>query len=129
MATWFGSVPLLAYCLGRGLGVEQPAGRRLAILALGASGALGLAWAENGGDFSGMQLGLGELGFLFGCVASALYPVLSKWVLANGTLPRQAGLRTFWSLIAGPLLIGLMGFLWERPASLLRMNKIGRGAT
>ncbi len=122
MATLFVSVPLLAYCLGRGLGVEQPAGRLLAILALGASGALGLAWAENGGDFSGMQFGLGELGFFFGCVASALYPVLSKWGLANGTLPRQAGLRTFWSLIAGALLIGLMGFIWERPASLLRMN-------
>ena len=79
MATLFVSVPLLAYCLGRGLGVEQRAGRLLAILALGASGALGLAWAENGGDFSGMQLGFGELGFFFGCVASALYPVLSKW--------------------------------------------------
>src|SRR5690606_40057798 len=58
MATLFVSVPLLAYCLGRGLGVEQPAGRLLAVLALGASGALGLAWAENGGNFAGMQLGL-----------------------------------------------------------------------
>ncbi|MCC8344709.1 DMT family transporter [Pseudomonas stutzeri] len=122
MATLFVSVPLLAYCLGRGLGVEQRAGRLLAILALGASGALGLAWAENGGDFSGMQLGFGELGFFFGCVASALYPVLSKWGLANGSLPTQAGLRTFWSLVAGAVLIGLMGAIWERPAALLHMN-------
>ncbi|MBE7927662.1 MULTISPECIES: DMT family transporter [Pseudomonadaceae] len=122
MATLFVSVPLLAYCLGRGLGVEQPAGRLLAVLALGASGALGLAWAENGGNFAGMQLGLGELGFFFGCVASALYPVLSKWGLARGVLPKQAGLRTFWSLVCGAVLIGLMGLLWESPGTLLRMN-------
>ncbi|MBE7376289.1 DMT family transporter [Pseudomonas lopnurensis] len=122
MATLFVSVPLLAYCLGRGLGVEQPAGRLLAILALGASGALGLAWAENGGDFAGMQLGFGELGFFLGCVASALYPVLSKWGLARGVLPKQAGLRTFWSLVTGATLIGLLGLLWETPQTLLRMN-------
>lgn len=122
MATLFVSVPLLAYCLGRGLGVEQPAGRLLAILALGAGGALGLTWAENGGDFAGMQLGLGELGFFLGCVASALYPVLSKWGLARGVLPKQAGLRTFWSLISGAVLIGLMGLLWEAPQALLKMN-------
>lgn len=122
MATLFVSVPLLAYCLGRGLGVEQPAGRLLAILALGAGGALGLAWAENGGDFAGMQLGLGELGFFLGCVASALYPVLSKWGLARGVLPKQAGLRTFWSLISGAVLISLMGLLWEAPQALLKMN-------
>jgi len=122
MATLFVSVPLLAYGLGRGLGVEQPAGRLLAILGLGACGALGLAWAENGGDFAGMQLGLGELGFFFGCVASALYPVLSKWGLARAMLPRQAALRTFWSLVCGAALIGLMGVLWETPQSLLRLN-------
>jgi len=122
MATLFVSVPLLAYCLGRGFGVEQPAGRLLAILALGACGALGLAWAENGGNFAGMQLGLGELGFVMGCVASALYPVLSKWGLARGALPRQAGLRTFWSLVCGAALIGLMGLLWETPQALLGMN-------
>ncbi len=122
MATLFVSVPLLAYCLGRGLGVERRAGRLLAILALGALGALGLAWAENGGDFSSMGLGLGELGFFLGCVASALYPVLSKWGLARNRLPAQAGLRTFWSLLCGAALIGLAGLLWETPAELLRMD-------
>lgn len=122
MATLFVSVPLLAYGLGRGLGVEQPAGRLLAILALGATGALGLAWAENGGHFDGLQLGTGELWFFIGCIASALYPVLSKWGLARGTLPREAGLRTFWSLATGALLIGLLGLGLETPASLLRMR-------
>ena len=52
MATLFVSVPLLAYCIGRGLGVEQAAGRLLAILALGAFGALGLAVAESDGNLS-----------------------------------------------------------------------------
>lgn len=122
MATLFVSVPLLAYCIGRGLGVEQPAGRLLAILVLGAAGALGLAWAENGGDFSGLQLGLGELGFFFGCVASALYPVLSKWGLQRGWLASQAGLRTFWSLIIGAVLIGTLGLVSEDADALLRMT-------
>lgn len=122
MATLFVSVPLLAYCIGRGLGVEQPAGRLLAILVLGALGALGLAWAENGGDFKGLQLGLGELGFFFGCVASALYPVLSKWGLQRGWLASQAGLRTFWSLITGAVLIGTLGLLSEDAGTLLTMT-------
>lgn len=122
MATLFVSVPLLAYCIGRGLGVEQPAGRLLAILALGAVGALGLAWAENGGHFSGLQLGFGELGFFFGCVASALYPVLSKWGLQRGWLAPQAGLRTFWSLLIGAVLIGTLGLVSEDAGALLRMT-------
>lgn len=122
MATLFVSVPLLAYCIGRGLGVEQPAGRLLAILALGASGALGLAWAENGGDFTGLQLGRGEVVFFLGCVASALYPVLSKWGLHRGWLAPQAVLRTFWSLLIGALLIGTLGLFWERPGSLAYMT-------
>lgn len=122
MATLFVSVPLLAYCIGRGLSVEQPAGRLLAILALGAVGALGLAWAENGGDFNGLQLGFGELGFFFGCVASALYPVLSKWGLQRGWLAPQAGLRTFWSLLVGAVLIGTLGLVSEDAGALLRMT-------
>ncbi len=122
MATLFVSVPLLAYCIGRGLGVEQAAGRLLAILALGAFGALGLAIAENNGDLSELKFGFGELAFFFGCIASALYPVLSKWGLHRGVLARQAGLRTFWSLFMGAILIGMLGLIWEQPAALMRMD-------
>lgn len=122
MATLFVSVPLLAYCIGRGLGVEQPAGRLLAILALGAFGALGLALAESNGDFAELKIGLGELAFFFGCIASAMYPVLSKWGLQRGILARQAGLRTFWSLLMGAVLIAMLGFVWEQPATLMRMD-------
>ena len=122
MSTLFVSVPLLAYCIGRGLGVEQPAGKLLAILALGAAGAMALAWAENGGAFSGLQLGFGELAFFFGCVASALYPVLSKWGLQRGWLAEQAGLRTFWSLTTGAVLIGVLGLLNENAATLYRLT-------
>lgn len=122
MATLFVSVPLLAYCLGRGLGVERPAGRLLAILALGAFGALGLALAENNGDLAELNFGVGELAFFFGCIASALYPVLSKWGLHRGVLAPQAGLRTFWSLLIGAILIATLGFIWEQPATLARMD-------
>ena len=122
MSTLFVSVPLLAYCIGRGLGIEQPAGKLLAILALGAFGALGLAWAENGGNFAGLELGLSEGVFFLGCVASALYPVLSKWGLHRGWLARQAVLRTFWSLLIGAVLIGVLGLVWERPGALAYMT-------
>ncbi len=122
MATLFVSVPLLAYCIGRGLGVEQAAGRLLAILALGAFGALGLAVAESNGDLSELKFGLGELAFFFGCIASALYPVLSKWGMQRGVLARQAGLRTFWSLFMGAILIGILGLIWEQPTALMRMD-------
>jgi drug/metabolite transporter (DMT)-like permease len=104
------------------LGVERPEGRLLAILALGALGALGLALAENNGDFEELKLGFGELAFFFGCIASALYPVLSKWGLQHGVLAQQAGLRTFWSLLAGAVLIGMLGLMFEEPAGLARMN-------
>lgn len=122
MATLFVSVPLLAYCIGRGLGVERPAGSLLAILALGAFGALGLAVAESNGNLDELKFGLGELAFFFGCIASALYPVLSKWGLHRGVLAQQAGLRTFWSLLAGAVLIGMLGLIWEDPAALAQMN-------
>lgn len=122
MATLFVSVPLLAYCMGRGLGVEQPAGRLVAILAVGAIGAIGLAWAENGGNFTGLEVGRGEGVFFLGCVASALYPVLSKWGLRRGWLASQAVLRTFWSLLIGALLIAAMGLAWERPGALAYMT-------
>ena len=122
MATLFVSVPLLAYCIGRGLGVEQPAGRLLAILALGALGALGLAVAENNGDLTQLKFGFGELAFFFGCIASAMYPVLSKWGLQRGVLAPQAGLRTFWSLLMGAMLIGALGLVWEQPEALARMD-------
>lgn len=122
MATLYVSVPLLAYGLGRGLGVERPAVRLLAILSLGAVGALGLAWAESGGRLDALGFGTGEAAFFAGCVASALYPVLSKWGLARGWLSPAAALRTFWSLVAGAVLIGLLGLIVEPLQSLAAMT-------
>lgn len=122
MATLYVTVPLLAYGLGRGIGVEPRAGPLLALLALGAAGALALAWAESGGGLSGLRFGVGEAAFFAGCVASALYPVISKWGLARGWLPQNAAVRTFWSLVAGSVLIGLMALLLERPQLLAAMT-------
>lgn len=122
MAALYVSVPLLAYGLGRGLGVEPRAGRLLGILALGAAGALGLAWAETGGRLDSLQFGLGEAAFFAGCIASALYPVLSKWGLRHGHLSDSAALRTFWSLVAGGVLIGALGLIFESPRALAAMT-------
>ncbi|WP_230086321.1 DMT family transporter [Halomonas sp. 328] len=118
MATLFVSVPLLAYLIGLPFGVER-LGRWLpATLALGALGALGLALAEARGEASGLAFGRGEAVFFLGCVASACYPVLSKWGLSRGWLPESAALRTFWSLACGALLVGVAGLLLESPVRL-----------
>lgn len=122
MSTLYVSVPLLAYGLGRLFGVERRAGGLLAILALGAAGALALAWAGKAGQAGGLQLGAGETAFFLGCLGSALYPVLTKWGLARGWLPDGAGVRTFWSLVVGAALVGLMGLAAEAPRALAAMT-------
>src|SRR5690606_6171849 len=91
MAVLFVSVPLLAYGLGRGFGVERPAPALLGCLLLGALGALGLAWAESRESGQALQPGQGELLFFVGCLCSALYPVLSKWGLEP--VPGRPGQR------------------------------------
>src|SRR5690625_4346265 len=118
------SVPLIAYSLGLFLRVEAPAFALPAILALGAAGGLALAWAQGGRSFLGIALGPGEAVFFAGCIASALYPVLSKWGLLRGWISRDALQRTFWSLVMGGLLIALMGALLEEHAALLSMRSL-----
>ena len=91
-----------------GLGVEQRAGRLLAILALGASGALGWPgpkWRRLLRDAAGLR----RAGFLLRLRRLGALSGAQQMGLANGSLPTQAGLRTFWSLVAGAVLIGLMG--------------------
>lgn len=122
MATLYVSVPLLAYGFGRALAVERPAGRLLAVLALGAAGALGLAWAGNT-DAEGLRFGPAEGLFFLGCVATALYPVLSKWGLKHGWLSQNAALRTFWSLAVGGGLIGALGLSVEPIQAFVRMTR------
>ncbi|MFC6486591.1 DMT family transporter [Nitratireductor sp. GCM10026969] len=122
MATLYVSVPLLAYGLGRMIGVERPDGGLLAALALGAAGALWLAWVGNSGGNGGLQFSLGEAAFFLGCVASALYPVLSKWGIKRGWLSDSAALRTFWSLLAGGVLIGLLGLAFEPTQALAHLT-------
>ena len=122
MATIYVSVPLLAYFLGRLIGVERRAGSLMALLALGAAGALGLALAQAGGQLDALQFGSGEVAFLIGCFASASYPVLSKWGLQRGWLSEQAAFRSFWSLLAGSVLVAVLGFISESPQQLLRMT-------
>jgi drug/metabolite transporter (DMT)-like permease len=122
MATLYVSVPLLAYFLGRAFGVERRASQLLGILILGAMGALGLAWAESGGQTAKLQFGLAEAVFFVGCLASALYPVLSKWGLNNGWLSLSAELRTFWSLLTGSLLVALAGLVVEDTQLLISLT-------
>ncbi len=113
MATLYVSVPLLAYFLGRLIGVEKRAHGLLIILMLGASGALALAWAGADGRLNGMNFGVGEAAYFLGCIASAFYPVLSKWGLKEELLSPRADIRTFWSLISGGVLVAVLALLSE----------------
>ncbi len=89
---------------------------------MGAVGALGLACAETGGQLSELQFGLAEAAFFVGCVASALYPVLSKFGLNRGWLSPRAEVRTFWSLLTGSVLICTLGLIGEVPQHLTSMT-------
>ncbi|WP_244439703.1 DMT family transporter [Nitratireductor aquibiodomus] len=122
MSALFVTMPLIAYGLGRMLGVEPRAGGLLAILGLGALGALALAMAQTGGDLAQLQFGWNEVLFFVGCIASALYPVLSKWGLARNLLSKDAAARTFWSLAGGGVLIALAGVTFEPVDALSRMQ-------
>ncbi|MFT4728013.1 MAG: drug/metabolite transporter (DMT)-like permease [Granulosicoccus sp.] len=124
MATLYVSVPLLAYYLGRLFGVERRAVPLLGILILGAVGALWLAMAENGGQLSDLQFGIAEAAFFVGCIASALYPVLSKLGLNRGWLSPRAEVRTFWSLLTGSVIVGLLGLSLEMPQQLVSMTLV-----
>ncbi|HZH02543.1 MAG TPA: DMT family transporter [Myxococcaceae bacterium] len=115
-------VPFLAYCLGRGFRVEPPRGRLVGILALGASGALGLAGAERGGRSGGLHLGSAEAVYFAGCFAIAFYPVLSTWGLAHRWISERASARTFWSLVVGGVLVGALGLMRETPQALARFT-------
>jgi drug/metabolite transporter (DMT)-like permease len=122
MAVLYVSVPFLAYCLGRGFQVEQRSGQLLGILALGACGALGLAWAENGGGFRGvpgaLHIGAPEIVYFAGCIGLALYSVLNRWGLSRQWLSERAAVRTFWSLLAGAVQVGALGLIAENAQTL-----------
>ncbi len=120
LATIYVSVPLIAYLLGRALHVEQNSPRLVAILATGAIGALALIWAQSSAEIG--KFGIGEAGFLLACIGSASYPVLSKLGLERGWLSEHAELRTFWSLVAGSVLIGLLALIIETPRDIMNMN-------
>lgn len=122
MATLFVTVPLLAFLLGLGFGVERLAWRLPLILGLGAAGALGLAFAESLVQGGRLQFGIGEAVFFLGCLSTALYPVLSRWGLASGRLPESAAVRTFWSLGLGGALVGLAGLAIEPVGRLAAMR-------
>jgi drug/metabolite transporter (DMT)-like permease len=120
------SVPFLAYCIGLLFGVEEASTGLVGILVLGASGALGLAWAERGSGFGGIQrgfhFGAADAVFFVGCLGLALYSVLSKWGLSRQLISQQAGIRTFWGLLIGAFLAATLGSVVEAPRALMRLT-------
>jgi drug/metabolite transporter (DMT)-like permease len=126
MTVLYVSVPFLAYGLGLGFRVEEPNKRLVGILALGACGSLGLAWAERGGGLgrvqAGLHLGISEAVFFVGCLGLALYSVLSRWALSRKWLSERAGVRTFWSLVAGAVQVGALALIEEKPQALATLK-------
>jgi drug/metabolite transporter (DMT)-like permease len=121
------SVPFLTYCLAIPFGVERRSIPMLGVLATGAFGALGLAWAENSirqhGSVTLLKLGVGIGVFFAGCIGMAFYAVISKWGIARHRLPGGAVPRTFWSLATAGVLAGVFGLLTEQPAALDHLDK------
>ncbi len=122
MATIYVAVPLIAYALGRALCVEQRSPRLIAILVIGACGALALTWADSIAQVGRLSIGIGEIAFLAASVGPALYPVLTKLGLKHGWLSDHAELRTFWNLIAGSAVTATIAMLIETPSDLLNMS-------
>jgi len=108
--------------MGRFFNVERKDLRMLAILLLGAVGALILAFVDAGRVHGNISFGIGEIVFFIGCVTSALYPVLTKYGMKKRLLSPSSVVRTFWSLFLGSLIMAVIGFIIESPSELLRMN-------
>lgn len=126
MTALYVSIPFLTYCLAVRFQVERPSNRLLIILAIGAIGALGLAWAEikvtRPIASSGLAIGPVEGVFFVGCIGLALYAVISKWGIVHGRLRDDAAARTFWSLATGGLIAGIAGLLSEKPTALVQLD-------
>ncbi|PWG63531.1 DMT family transporter [Sediminicurvatus halobius] len=122
MSVLYVSVPFLAYLFGRMLALEPRALDLPLILGAGAAGALALVWAEAASSGGSVRFALADAVFFAGCIGSALYPVLSKWGLERQLLSRSAAVRTFWSLAAGAVAIGVLGALAEGAGALARVT-------
>lgn len=125
MTVLYVSVPFLAYCLGVGLRVEQSSGSLVGVLALGACGSLGMAWAESSrtsGIPVGLHFGAGETVFFVGCLGLALYSVLSRWALSRQWLSVRASVRTFWSVVVGAVLVGALALVEDKPQALATLK-------
>lgn len=122
MATLYVTVPLLSYVLGRMFRVEKRNFMMLCVLFAGAFGALLLAIVDAGRVHGRISFGIGELVFFIGCIASGLYPVLTKYGLKKGVLSPSSLVRTFWSLFLGSIIMAVIGLFTESVSDLFRMN-------
>jgi len=103
VAALFVTLPSIAWLLARLVGIERSGLGRLAVLLVGATGALGLTLHGRSGGLSGF--GPGEWLFLAGCACSAAYSVSSRWFVVRDWLPESPLLATFWSLLIGACLM------------------------
>lgn len=122
MASLYAGVPLLTYGLGLAAGVEKRSLALPAILSLGAAGALCLAFAQAHHRSAEVHAGAADSVFVAGCIALSLYAVLTRWGLNTRLLPTDAIARTLWSLLAGGVLVGLVGLVAEEPQALTHLN-------
>lgn len=114
VAALFVTLPAFAWLLARLLGLERSGVGRLAVLLVGAAGALGLILHGRAGGVD--NFGLGEWLFLIGCACSAAYSVASRYLVIRDWLPEQPLLATFWSLLIGAILMTLLALL-QAPAN------------
>ena len=107
LAALFVTQPLFAYLIAIAARIERFAWRRLSILLLAAGAALAIVSRGEVDRLLALKLGFGELIFLFGCVLSAAYNVLSRHASDQGLIPAAPLRTTCYSLLAGGLLVAL----------------------
>lgn len=106
LAALFVTQPLLAYLIAVVARIEPFYWRRLATLLLAAAAALVIVCRGDIGRLIQLDLGTGELMFLFGCLLSAAYNNLSRYASDHGWIPADPLRTTCYGLLAGGILVG-----------------------
>lgn len=107
LAALFVTQPLFAYLIAIAARIECFAWRRLGVLLLAAGAALAIVSRGQIDRLLALQFGFGELIFLFGCMLSAAYSVLSRHASDRGLIPAAPLRTTCYSLLAGGVLVAL----------------------
>ncbi len=112
LAALFISQPLFAYLIAWALKIEKLSLTRTLVLLCAASAALILLTRADLAQLSELQLGFGERIYIFACLLSAGYNVLSRHATDKAWIPAAPYTTTCISLVMGGLLISIPDLIY-----------------